>query len=534
VGDGKTEAGRDAKVPRRRCWAGAGAAAAAVSLVLSGCTTGGGGPDGEDGYSTDTMRVALMADPNSFLPTEYTALSSLITGHLLYATLLYGDEDNTTVPGLASEYEVDPHGGEFTIREDATCADGTPLTPTVVADSLEAFAAASTVKEVVFGKGDPVIEADDEAGVVSISLSEPWADMERGLALTQTGIVCPAGLADPEGTAAGEVEGAFSGGYVLAGHQPGVSVDLELREEGFTFPEYAVPLEGVPPQKVAYSIMSDYNAVANGLLTDTLDYSTVNGEAMARVTEEEGFTTSRYAGASMFIVFNQREGMPMADAETRRAVAQAVSREAFNDAATDGEGELLSSYVPAGVPCAHTGDEGLIAQDAEAASAVLDGLSLNVFGTTSSGPNGAGNSYVAQALEAAGAEVSVRSVDDTTWATELATRPESWDLTVYPQLNLPRTQYSGLAQLIGPLPEQGGQNSSGAERPETEALVGEAMAQPDEEARCAVYEEIQTSLLDDAAFVPLATLPTQVTTREGFSIRQYGGYVPTISMRITG
>ncbi|GAA2099764.1 ABC transporter substrate-binding protein [Brevibacterium salitolerans] len=476
----------------------------------------------------------MIADPNSFSPLNASGVSANTVSAMLYTTLLYQDEDNTTTGGLASEYELDPNGGTLTIRDGATCADGTEITPTVVADSLQAFVENSRAKEIVFGPGDPSFTPDDAAGTLSIELEQPWADVERGLTLTETGIVCPAGLEDLEATAAGEVEGAFSGAYTLTANQPGVTIDFALRESGYTFPEYATPVEGVPADKVTFAIMADYNAMANGLLTDTLDYATLVGESKSRVAGEEGFETSIYPATAMFVMFNQREGMPMADADTRRAVAQAISREAFNDAATDGEGEILSSYVPSEVACAYTEDDAVIPQDAEAASEVLDGLEISLTGTQSTGPNGAGNSYIAQALGEAGAEVDLRNLDNTTWATELDSKPESWDVTVMSLLNMSRTQYGGLSQITGSSPEDGGRNSTGVKREDIQEKVDAAMAETDEAARCGIYEEIQKELLQDAAIVPLSTLPAQPSTAEGFSIRQVNGTVSMMTLRITG
>src|SRR5699024_3055894 len=151
--------------------------------------------------------------------------------------------------GLATEWDVSSTEGTFTIRDDATCSDGTEITPTIVADSLNFFAdpenMASTASQ-VFGPGQPTITADDSAGTVHIELAQPWTDLLTGLNLAQTGIMCPAGYEDEEGFAAGSVEGAFSGPYVLEAIQHGVSYTLALREDYAAWPEFATPLEGVP------------------------------------------------------------------------------------------------------------------------------------------------------------------------------------------------------------------------------------------------------------------------------------------------
>ena len=110
-------------------------------------------------------------------------------------------------------------------RTDATCADGTEITPTIVADSLNYFADPETrnnFAKLVFGPERPTITADDAARTVTIDLAQPWSEVLRGLTLAQTGIICPAGLADLDGLAEGAVEGAFSGPWTLTDAQHGV------------------------------------------------------------------------------------------------------------------------------------------------------------------------------------------------------------------------------------------------------------------------------------------------------------------------
>ncbi|GAA4477859.1 ABC transporter substrate-binding protein [Enteractinococcus fodinae] len=482
--------------------------------------------------STDTIRTSMIADPNSFNPLEAQGSSAAYVDALLYGTLLSQDPAGSLVGNLATDWDVTPEKGVFTIREGATCSDGTEITPTVVADSLEAFIDESRNKQIVFGPSDPELTADDEAGTITIELEVPWADMVHGLTLPETGIICPAGLENPEQLAAGEVDGAYSGPYTLDNFQPGVTIDFSLREE-YEWPEYETPLEGVPATTIKYAINSDYNSVANGLLTGTIDVSHITGEPMERFDGKDDFHTERYPAAVQFIMFNEREGTPFADEENRRAVAQALDREAFNQAATNGNGELLTSFVPQEVQCALTDDSLLLPQDADSAQATLEGEAIRQIGTQAVGPNGAGNSYVSQALEEVGANVDLRNVDNTTWTTDLHSNPESWDITVSALLNQSRTMYGGLSQFTGPAPEDGGRNSTGSEKTEVLERVSEAQAEPDEEKRCEIYQEIQQGLIDSAHFVPLSTLAAQATAAEGFSVQVVNGGIQPTTMRIT-
>src|SRR5690606_10754722 len=125
-----------------------------------------------------------------------------------------------------------PSSATFTLREGATCSDGTPITATVVKNSLDAFAVSEgSIVPQTFGSQVPTITADDAAGTVTIDLEQPWAYLEQALSSSPTGIVCPAGLADPAALAAGHVEGAESGPYIQTAAEPGVRYTYELRED---------------------------------------------------------------------------------------------------------------------------------------------------------------------------------------------------------------------------------------------------------------------------------------------------------------
>ena len=193
------------------------AAIASASVLLAGCTTtsGNGGSGGGDGAATDTIRTTIDI-PSGFDPTQALSLPDFVLGHVSYDTLVRRDESGV-IGGLATEWETTPNSATFTLRDDAVCADGTEITPTIVKDSLDYYVGSSASgTATVFGPGNTItVTADDSAGTVTVDLSGPWPDLLNGLTIGSTGIICPAGLADPESLAAGEATGAESGPYVL-------------------------------------------------------------------------------------------------------------------------------------------------------------------------------------------------------------------------------------------------------------------------------------------------------------------------------
>lgn len=507
------------------------AAVAAGVLALSSCTTGGSGASGTGG-ETDTIRTAMLADPNSFDPVRLAGVSAYQAASLLFGTLVYQDEDGALAPGIAGEFDItDPKHQEYTIRDGLSCADGTPITATIVKDSLENFAQNSRQKSLAFGPSMPTFTADDATTKVTVDLQTGWANAPRGLSMVEAGIVCPAGLKDKEGLGQGTVEGAFSGPYALTENKPGASVNFTLRDNGYVFPEYAAELPGRPAKKIDYTVNGDQNAVVNGLLSDTYDVATVSGDPMKRFDGKDGFATDRYPAATLYLVFNQRKGAMMADRDMRVAVARAMNRKTFAQTVGGGLSPVLNSFATDDVECAAGDDSTIIKPDPAAAKKALAGKTIRTIGNQIIGPNGAGSSYVAQAMESVGAKVSSKMVDNTTWETEVV--KDSWDVTVMSDLNLSRTMPGGLNPFTGVTVDDGGRNVTGDAHQGIVDKNLEAMATGDADKRCGIYREIQADIDKDAVVVPLSAIMTQVTAEEGFSSPRINGSVPALAMRIT-
>lgn len=496
-----------------------GAASLSLALTVTGCTTSTGGGTAVDG-SVSHIRSVFAADPHTFAPFDGTAVDDYVAASLMYAPLVYKDEGNVIVPGLAEKWDVKPEGGVFTIRKGATCGDGTEITPTVVANSLQAFADGdSSFPTTTFGPGKPTFKADDSAGTVTVGLAQPWTDMLNGLALPGSGIVCAAGLKDVKGTTAGTVPGAISGPYLLEKKQPGVLYEFKLREDFNTWPEFAKPLPGKPAETLSFTVTNEGSAVTNQVLAGTMDAAVIRGKDMVRLEEAKNVITERIPAANLFVAFNERPGHPFTDEAKRRAVAQVLNRDAFNQAANGGLGEVAASFAMPAVTCFNEDPSMLIVEDPAAAAKELKGLKIRVLGSQAFGPNGAANTYVAEALRQAGADVELQNVDNATWAANGRQKPESWDLIVFGNINAAATMWGVMSTFVGPAVENGGTNWTGFEDPTSEKYVSEAMKESDEAARCKIYTEAQKHIIQDARVIPLSTLASMVATREGFSVR---------------
>jgi peptide/nickel transport system substrate-binding protein len=514
-----------------------GTGAVMIGMALAGCTTGGtasGSSVASGAPATDTVRTTLSADPTTFSPLNSRSKDDYTLARYLFDTLVRRDEGGKVVGGLASKWEVSPTAGIFTIRKDATCSDGTPITPSVVTASLTAFSdkkTGSQLATMVFGPKGASFTADDAAGTVRIDLNQAWSDMIIGLTHSLAGVVCPAGLADPQALAKGTVPGAYSGPYVLKGAEHGVKYSLELREGYTAWPQFTSPLAGKAPKKVELSVVGNDSTIANQLLTNGLDVAALGGRDAERLNNNNDFEVQKAPTANFFVLFNERTSSPFNDETARKAVASTLDAKAFNQAVSGGGADVLASVVSPGVQCAVT-DRSKVIQPDPAAAKALAGVKIRVASSNLMGPNGAAGSYVADKLRAAGADVTLQNTDNGTWATTLTTKPDAWDVAVMGDLNVLRTLSSSLVRLSGPTQEEGGLNIGGIVNETAVAKLTEGMSTTDGTARCAALEVAQQSLIDHADVIPMSNQVISVVSRNGFSVRVYDGVVDDATVRL--
>lgn len=505
----------------------------AVACLAAACGTATAGP-----AETGTVRTVLNADPSSFDPAMAQGQQTFQVASLLYDTLLRRDDGSTLVGGLASDWATESASDyTFTVRKDATCADGTPITASVVAGSLRRLAdpeVGSTWKNLVFGQGTTTVTADDATGVVRIALSEPFTTLPQGMAIPQAGIVCPAGLADPEGLAAGSVPGAFSGPYTLADAQQGLSYTFDLRRDYAAWPEFAEPLTGTPPRSIEAGITTDQSTMANQILAGDLDLGQfADPDAVKRFTAQPDLHQYQVINATSYIVFNQRKGRVFSDRpDLRRGVAKAIDQNAFNAIFSRNTAEVLTSVVPSSFACVNKDRSLLARHDAEGAAKELSGVAITMIGNTANRQFSGGADYVYQVLADAGANVTMNKVDNATFWSTIAEGGADWDLVFLGDLNSVGSISASLDRVIGPAVEDGGRNYSASNNAEGEAALADGLAAADEKSRCAAFERAQRSLFERTDIVPLAGSPLTYVTGPDLTVSVFDDYVDLATMRV--
>jgi peptide/nickel transport system substrate-binding protein len=509
------------------------AAVVAAAAALTGCVPASGGP--ATSGPTTTARVT-MDTPTTLDPQRSIALPDYQLARLAFDTLVRKD-DTGLVPGIAASWESTPTSTVFTLRDDATCSDGTAITPSIVAASLEAFVRDGDPGGVAeaFGGSIPTITPDDGAGTVTVEVEMPWGELAQAMSVASTGIVCPAGLDAKDDLGSSAVEGAGSGPYVLESFEPGVKYTFALRDDYTAWPEWTTELPGEAPQTIEYIVAPDPSATANMTLSGDLDLARIMPDSRSRFDGSSDVTLTEFPFGTFYVLFNEREASPFADAALRTAVAQVLDRDQFFQTTTDGTGELLTSLASTATPCvSDAANPAIIPLDPDAASSVLAGVKIRLLGAQVVGTQGSGNELLQEELRAAGADVTMENVDVGTWASKAFGQPDTWDLTIYPDLNFLGSLASPLSKFTGPDILEGGGNVGGTTNAEAADLFDQARAAADEDQRCELYNGATDALIANADTIPLVNEAYIYAARDGFAVYMLGGSLDDYIFRIVG
>jgi ABC-type transport system substrate-binding protein len=516
---------------------------ACLLAVVTGCSG-----SGDEAAPATTMQPAATAPAEPTPPEDTLRLGVTSLDHLDPAYVLASDQagmvvldllyDGLTawdpatgaaVPALAETWEADPTQQlwRFTLRADATFADGSPVTAADVKFSLERQARMGVIS-LAGVRLEPLVgyqeladgAAEDIAGVqavddrtLAVALTEPRASLPELLSSPLYGVVPRAVVeADP---LAFDAEPVGSGPYRFD-RRDGERVHL-VAEEGRA-PVGRVVLERFAGPAEAHAAFEE----------GRLDWSVVPAARLDDAAEAHGrdgvvpFTTQLLYGFDL-------DEPHLADVRFRTAISQAIDRDALL-ASTLVAAAPLDSMVPPGVPGRAEGACGAVClHDPERARALV----AEVFGD---GPvpavavdvyddplERAVGEQVVASLQAVGipAELVVRSYDDHLTALadgDVQVFSFSW-VAIAPDVD----GYLG-ALFLSDSPD----NVSGLADGLVDLALRGARAEPDRAARLGQYADVDRLVSALVPMVPIAVHETAVVVAdrvEGFVARPDGTFV---------
>ena len=494
-------------------------AGVAVAALAGAC--GGGGDDQGQGngpaeYETDgTFTMAMTSDPGTVDP--YRNLLSLAEmGGLVYDSLVNRTPDGDYVSGLAKTWDIQADSASFTLVEDATCSDGSPMTASQVAAALD-FLKDPANASILYGLLVPTtpftVTADDAARTVHIKLDQPFSFLLETIG--QVPIMCEEGLANPDRL---DQESFGTGPFVLSEVVAGDAYTFTRRDDYTWGADGATTdVEGLP-KTIVVKIVPNETTAANLLLSGDANMALVGGPDRERLGAQ-GLESLDLRSTMGELWFNQREGRVAADDEVRLALTAGLDLDELVTVSTSGFGERATGLVGnAGDPCRTDTVEGHLPEyDVDAAAAMLDEagwvledgvrtrdgekLSIDLHYTPSDGEGGvAAAELVADKWKELGVDVDLTSDNLNALNSVMF---ETGDFDAYWagfKFSLP---YQVVPFVSGGLPPTDGTNFSGIDNPDYDRLADEAGQTPGAEG-CELWNQAEQALFDSADAVPVA------------------------------
>jgi peptide/nickel transport system substrate-binding protein len=496
-------------------------AVGALALALAACSSGGSGAtNGQTFANGKTFTMVLGTDPGTLDP-DFTAIASAgQVDRFLYDSLLNVDFSGTVSSGLAEKWEGTTTTATYTLRKNVTCADGSKLTASVVADNINFVGDpknASTAMGLYVPPGTTA-KGDDAAGTVTVTAAAPDPFLSRnvgGLA-----IVCDKGMKDRTQLKTGSVG---TGMFTLTEAVASDHYTLTRRKDYAWGPgDFKADQAGLP-DKVVIRIVGNESTAANLLISKEVNAATIVGPDRTRLQAQKLFSREVTAPLGE-LWFNQKAGQPGSDEAVRRALTQALDLTQLGQVLSSGSGKPTTGLVAPGGPCSqNTVGSNLPAHNADAAKSGLDAagwtagadgarakagqkLSIAIFYPTSIGPGTQAAAELAQKVwQGVGAEVTLRAVSDAEVGSLIVGGQGSWSVTLLPlTVNLP-TQL--VPFLSGPSAPNGANfssiNNSGYS---TNVAAASALVGSD---GCAKWAAAEESLFQHVDLVPFvnSTVP---------------------------
>jgi len=439
----------------------------------------------------------------------------------IFASLVHLDPNWQPQPYLAESWEVSEDGLTVTLHlvEGATFHDGVPITSADVKFSIEAIQANHPFTG-MWAPLESIDTPDDLTVVLNLATEHPalWIAMSDVLMpVMPKHIMGDTPLSEmkghPNNTAAleGDLITVGSGPFVLTEWNKESKIVLEAYEDFF-----------IPDRpyldSIIYVIVPDEDAALLGLESgeyDTAGYASVLNEQ--KVLNNPDVVAIPYAGgvgALNHLQFNMANDV-MSDLRVRQAIAYTIDRDYVINTLHQGmTTELLGGIYPDSPfynPNVERYDVDLDKARALLAEAgYADGLELRIHYIP--GPNEQQRNvaeYIAQALEEVGVDVEVvNSADAGAWVGIFFGGPDAWQMTMTAYFNW-GDPVIGVqrAYVCDNIKVSFFVNNSAYCNERVDELLYAAAAEPDFDARKALYDEFQEITAIELPFYNINALP---------------------------
>jgi peptide/nickel transport system substrate-binding protein len=495
-----------------------------VTLALAACSAGGGttGAPTAPGTAGGDLVMARADEPSSLVPSVPTDNASIWCMEEIYDTLLVPSQDGLKVePSLATSWKqsADKLSWTFTLRDGVTFSNGQPLTSADVKFSIDQ----NRKQDAPFYFLDAVISdiQTPDAKTVVLKTKVPWAPLPSTMALYANSIV-PANYGGKTAAAFGQAP-IGSGPFAFDHWTKGSELKLVKNAKYWD--------TGKPKlDSVTFTVVADSNTRSTQLaggqiqINEFPPYSTIKAVKAQPRLKVDTFSSSEVDYLGM-----NTSRKPFDDVNVRRAIAQAVDKNAIRSAVLFGNGDIATSFLSPATWGHNSTDKGLsfdltAAKATLAKSAYPNGFKATLV-TSAGNQNSASQAQLLQAnLAKIGITVTLQTLDPS--ALRTATKAGNYDMSLgYYTTDV--IDPDEIARFAGT--PAGGSNLlyTFYKNDELQKLADTASANQDQATRKKSYDRLQAIILDQVPYVSLYYAPavySYSTSVRGFHPGATGNY----------
>ena len=498
------------------------ALAATTALVLSACAAPAS--EAEGGEVVWSIEGANLSAGHMDPQVSQLDVSGLVQRAVL-DSLVFQEEDGSFTPWLAEDWEISDDSTEYTfmLRDDVTFTDGEPFDAAAVkanfdriVDPETASKQAASMMGADFYEGTEVVDEH----TVKVTFTQPYAPFLQAASTPQLGFYSPAVLEESSDQlkAGGPDITVGTGPFVLTEYTPDQEI-VYTRNDDYAWGPHDSKAPAFETLRV--EIQPEASVRAGVVKSGEADIaSNIAPNQVADLGDGITVDSVEYPGLPYSLYLNEKYGV-FADEKVRQAFARGADIDAAVEEIYFGQFPRAWSVLGSTTPGYDAALEGSWPYDQDAANALLDEagwterdsdgirmkggerLSVRWIAWTPVPDDRAALANAIQSdLKDIGFEVKREVLEPGAYNAQY--EPKTFDLTDW--------GFSGVDAdfLRAHLHTDGFQNASQVSDPEIDALLEQAVATSDQDARNDLYTQLQEWNAEYTAIVPLYS-PSAIT-----------------------